>query len=189
SPDVSGVTSKDDGRGPILVGHFASMTGPEVTWGVSTDEGIRLAAEERNARGGVHGRPVELITLDDASKAQAAGTAATGRITKHQVKAVLGEVASGRSLAGGRVAQSYRVPMISPSSTNETVTQVGNMVYRVCFVDGFQGYVVARFARDHLKASRVGILYDQTQPYSKALSAKFANAFRPLAGSITTMHP
>jgi branched-chain amino acid transport system substrate-binding protein len=187
SPEVSGVTSKDDGRGAIVVGHFASMTGPEATWGSSTDQGIRLATEERNGRGGVKGRPIEVLTLDDASKAQEAGTAVTRFITKLNVKAVLGEVSSGRSLAGGRVAQSYHVPMISPSSTNETVTQVGNMVYRVCFVDGFQGYVVARFARDNLKASRVGILYDQTQPYSKGLAARFSHAFRALGGSITTM--
>src|SRR5262245_43681722 len=70
SPAVSGVSAKDDGRGAILVGHFASMTGPEATWGSSTDQGIHLATEERNARGGVKGRPIEVITLDDASKAQ-----------------------------------------------------------------------------------------------------------------------
>jgi branched-chain amino acid transport system substrate-binding protein len=186
SPEVSGVTSKDDGKGEIVIGHFASLTGSEATFGISTDNGIRIALDERNARGGVKGRPIRLITLDDASKTQEAGTAVTRLITEYRVKAILGEVASGRSMAGGAVAQSYRVPMISPSSTNETVTQIGNMISRVCFVDGFQGYVVARFARDHLKASRVGILYDQTQPYSKGLATKFTAAFRALGGSITT---
>jgi branched-chain amino acid transport system substrate-binding protein len=186
SPEVSGVTSKDDGKGEIVVGHFASLTGSEATFGISTDNGIRLALDERNARGGVKGRPIRLVTLDDASKTQEAGTAVTRLITEYRVKAILGEVASGRSMAGGAVAQSYRVPMISPSATNETVTQIGNMISRVCFVDGFQGYVVAKFARDNLKASRVGILYDQTQPYSKGLATNFTNAFRALGGSITT---
>lgn len=186
SPEVSGVTSKDDGKGEIVVGHFASLTGSEATFGISTDNGIRIALDERNARGGVKGRPIRLVTLDDASKTQEAGTAVTRLITEHRVKAILGEVASGRSMAGGAVAQSYRVPMISPSATNETVTQIGNMISRVCFVDGFQGYVVARFARDNLKATRVGILYDQTQPYSKGLATNFTSAFRALGGSITT---
>jgi branched-chain amino acid transport system substrate-binding protein len=183
---VSSITSKDDGKGDIWVGHFASMTGSEATFGTSTDNGILLALDERNARGGVKGRTIRLKTLDDAGKTQEAGTAVTRLITEYRVKAILGEVASGRSMAGGAVAQSYRVPMISPSSTNETVTQIGNMISRVCFIDPFQGYVVARFARDHLKASRVGILYDQTQPYSKGLATKFSSAFRALGGSITT---
>jgi branched-chain amino acid transport system substrate-binding protein len=186
SPHVSGVSSKDSGTGPILVGHFASLTGSEATFGLSTDNGIILATEERNARGGVKGRRIQVITLDDASKTQEAGTAVTRLITEYGVVAILGEVASGRSKAGGAVAQSYRVPMISPSSTNETVTQVGNMISRVCFIDGFQGYVVARFARDNLKASRVGILYDQTQPYSTGLATEFSRAFRALGGTITT---
>jgi len=186
APDVSGVTSKDDGTGPILVGHFASLTGSEATFGQSTDRGARLALDERNAAGGVHGRPIELITLDDASKPQEAGTVVTRLITEHHVKAILGEVASSASLAGGAVAQSYRVPMITPSSTNESVTQIGNMISRVCFIDGFQGYVVAKFARDNLKAARIGILYDQSSAYSKGLATKFSQAFRGLGGTITT---
>ncbi len=186
APQVSGVTSKDDGKGPIVVGHYASMTGSEATFGQSTDQGVRLATEERNARGGVKGRPIEIITLDDASRAQEAGTAVTRLITEYHVKALIGENASSRSKAGGAVAQSYRVPMVSPSSTNETVTQIGNMISRVCFIDGFQGYVVAKFARDNLKASRVGILYDQTQPYSKGLATEFSRAFRAFGGTVTT---
>ncbi len=195
APDVSGVTSKDDGTGPILIGHYASMTGSEATFGQSTDNGLRLAVDERNARyaaqikakvPGVTGREVQVITLDNAGKTQEAGTAVTRLITVHHVRAIIGEVASGRSKAGGAVAQNYRVPMISPSSTNESVTQIGNMISRVCFIDGFQGYVVAKFARDNLKAARVGILYDQTQAYSKGLATEFSRAFRALGGSITT---
>jgi branched-chain amino acid transport system substrate-binding protein len=154
-----------------------------------------MAMAERNERykaeiaanaPGVKGRPIELITFDDAGKSQEAGTAVTRLITVHHVKAIIGEVASSRSKAGGAVAQKYRVPMISPSSTNESVTQIGNMISRTCFIDGFQGYVVAKFARDHLKATRVGILYDQTQAYSKGLATEFRKAFRALGGTITT---
>ncbi|HET9626441.1 MAG TPA: ABC transporter substrate-binding protein [Kofleriaceae bacterium] len=186
SPEVASVASRDPGAGPILVGHYASMTGSEATFGQSTDHAIRLALAERNARGGVRGRPIELITLDDASKSAEAGTAATRLIIEHHVVALLGEVSSGLSIVGGRIAQSYRVPMISPSSTANAVTTAGDMVSRVCFIDDFQGYVMARFALDHLKATRVGILYDQQQAQSKSLATVFDRDFRALGGTITT---
>jgi branched-chain amino acid transport system substrate-binding protein len=178
---------RDTGTGPIVIGHFGSMTGSEATFGQSTDHGVRLAIEERNAtKNGVHGRPVQLITLDDAGKSQEAGTTVTRLITEHCATAILGEVASSLSLAGGRVAQQYGVPMISPSSTNPSVTEIGDMVSRVCFIDDFQGYVVAKFAHDFLHARRVGILYDQQQAYSKGLAINFEQAFTQLGGTITT---
>jgi branched-chain amino acid transport system substrate-binding protein len=183
---TSAAESHDTGTGPIVIGHFGSMTGSEATFGQNTDQAVRLAIEARNARGGVHGRPVELVTLDDAGKSQEAGTAVTRLITAHHVRAILGEVSSSLSLAGGRVAQQYHVPMITPSSTNASVTEIGNMIFRVCFIDDFQGYVVAKFARDYLHASRVGILYDQQQAYSKGLAENFDYAFRALGGTITT---
>jgi len=187
SPQTSAAVTHDPGTGPIVIGHYGSMTGSEATFGQSTDKGVRLAIEERNAKGGVKGRPVELVTLDDAGKSQEAGTAVTRLITEHEVRAVLGEVASSLSKAGGAVAQAYRVPMISPSSTNESVTLIGNMISRVCFIDGFQGFVVAKFARENLKHQRVGILYDQQQAYSKGLAQEFDKAFRALGGTVTTM--
>jgi branched-chain amino acid transport system substrate-binding protein len=177
---------KDPGHGPIVIGHFGSMTGSEATFGQSTDKGVRLAIEERNAAGGVHGRPLELITLDDAGKSQEAGTTVTRLITERNVVAILGEVASSLSKAGGAVAQQYGVPMISPSSTNESVTEIGDMIFRVCFIDGFQGYVVAKFAHDNLHAKRVGVLYDQQQAYSKGLAQEFEKKFPELGGEITT---
>jgi branched-chain amino acid transport system substrate-binding protein len=179
-------TAQDSGHGPIVIGQYGSMTGSEATFGQSTDRGVRLAIDEQNAKGGVHGRPLEVITLDDAGKSQEAGTTVTRLITEHHVVAVLGEVASSLSLAAGRVAQQYGVPMISPSSTNASVTQIGNMISRVCFIDDFQGYVVAKFARDFLHASRVGVLYDQQQAYSKGLAKNFEAAFAQLGGTITT---
>jgi branched-chain amino acid transport system substrate-binding protein len=170
----------------ILVGHFGSMTGSEATFGQSTDNGIRLAVKEVNAAGGVKGRPVAVKTYDDQGKSQEAGTAVTRLITDDKVVAVLGEVASSLSLAGGRVAQQYGVPMISPSSTNPKVTQIGDMVFRVCFLDPFQGWVEAKFAREHLKVTKAAILYDQAQAYSKGLKDYFRDAFEKMGGTITT---
>jgi branched-chain amino acid transport system substrate-binding protein len=172
--------------GTILVGHFGSMTGSEATFGQSTDNGIRLAVKEQNAAGGVKGRMIEIKTYDDQGKSQEAGTAVTRLITDDKVAAVLGEVASSLSLAGGRVAQQYGVPMISPSSTNPQVTQIGDKVFRVCFLDPFQGWVEAKFARETLKANTAAILYDQGQAYSKGLAQYFKEAFVQLGGTITT---
>jgi len=174
------------GSGTILVGHFGSMTGSEATFGQSTDNGIRLAVKEQNAAGGVKGRMIEIKTYDDQGKSQEAGTAVTRLITDDKVVAVLGEVASSLSLAGGRVAQQYGVPMISPSSTNPQVTQIGDKIFRVCFLDPFQGWVEAKFARETLKANTAAILYDQAQAYSKGLAQYFKEAFTQMGGTITT---
>jgi len=172
---------------PILIGHFGSMTGSEATFGQSTDNGIRLAIKEFNAAGGLKGKKVELKTYDDQGKGQEAGTAVTRLITSDKVVAVLGEVASSLSIAGGRVAQQYGVPMISPSSTNPQVTEVGDMVFRVCFLDPFQGWVAAKFARENLKAQKGAVLYDQAQAYSKGLMDAFDKAFKEMGGTITTV--
>jgi branched-chain amino acid transport system substrate-binding protein len=186
SPTKSSALNHDSGTGDILVGEFGSLTGSEATFGQSTHNGIQLAVDEYNTHVPAGGRKVRLITLDDAGKSQEAGTAVTRLIIKSHVVAILGEVASSLSEAGGAVAQQYHVPMISPSSTAVSVTQIGNMISRVCFIDDFQGYVVARFARDSLHATRVAILYDQQQAYSKGLAHEFGKAFRALGGVITT---
>lgn len=176
--------SGDNASGPILVGHYASMTGKEATFGQSTDRGIRLAVEEINAAGGINGRPIEVITYDDKGESREAGNAVTRLITDDKVVAVLGEVASGLSLAGGQVAQQYGVPMITPSSTNPRVTAGRDMVSRVCFIDPFQGYVVAKFVRDNLDLDRAAVLYDQTQAYSKGLRDEFIKHFQSMGGQI-----
>ena len=82
------------------------------------------------------------------------------------------------------VAQQFGVPMVSPSSTNREVTEIGNMIFRVCFVDSFQGYVDAKFARENLKAQRAAILYDQAQAYSQGLKDEFKKAFVAGGGSV-----
>lgn len=172
--------------GPIIVGHFASMTGSEATFGQSTDKGARMAMEERNAAGGIKGRKIEMRTLDTASKASEGGTVVTRLINNEKVVAVLGEVSSSISMAGGQVAQKLGVPMISPSSTNERVTKIGDMIFRVCFLDSFQGYVMAKFVTDDLKLTKVAILYDQQQAYSKGLANDFKKAFTDMKGTIVT---
>jgi branched-chain amino acid transport system substrate-binding protein len=168
----------------ITIGHYASMTGSEATFGVSTDNGIRLALEERNAAGGIDGRQIEIITYDDQGRAQEAVTAVTRLIQQDDVVAVLGEVASSRSLAGGPVCQRNGVPMVSPSSTNPDVTAVGDMIFRVCFIDPFQGLVGAKFARENLGHTRGATLFNRAQAYSSGLKDNFVEAYQSLGGEI-----
>lgn len=170
--------------GPILVGEFGSLTGAEATFGQSTHNGILLAVKEFNAAGGLNGRQIEIKVYDDQGKTQEAGTAVTRLITDDHAVAILGEVASSLSIAGGRVAQQYGVPMISPSSTNVAVTEVGDMIFRVCFVDSFQGFVGAKFAKETLHAEKVAVLYDQGQAYSTGLKDDFTREYTAIGGTI-----
>jgi branched-chain amino acid transport system substrate-binding protein len=168
----------------VVVGHYGPMSGAEATFGQSTARGIRLAIKEVNGSGGLKGLSVELKSYDDRSQSQEAGTAVTRLITSDGAVAILGENTSSMSIAGGRVAQQYGVPMISPSSTNPAVTQIGDKIFRVCFLDEFQGWAQAKFARDGLKTGKAAILYDQTQAYSKGLAEYFRSAYERLGGAI-----
>lgn len=168
----------------IVIGHYASMTGSEATFGISTDAGIQMAVAERNKAGGVKGKQIKLITLDNQGKPQETQTVVTKLIEQYKVSAVLGEVASSRSLAGAPICQRKGVPMISPSSTNEDVTAVGDMISRVCFIDSFQGPVGAKFAKETMKFQKGAVLYNRAQAYSSGLRTLFADAFKGMGGEI-----
>ncbi len=185
---VGGCQNGGSNSDEIVIGHYASMTGSEATFGQSTDNGIKLAVDEINEAGGIRGKKIRLITYDDKGDAREAGTAVTRLTTKDAVVAVLGEVASGLSLAGAPVCQQSGIPMISPSSTNPKVTKIGDMIFRVCFIDPFQGAVCAKFAREHegLKAAKAAILTDQASPYSVGLQDEFEKAFEKLGGKVVS---
>jgi branched-chain amino acid transport system substrate-binding protein len=182
---LSGCNSAKNGS-EIVLGHYATLTGSEATFGRSTDNGIQLAVDEINKAGGINGLKVRVITYDDKGEKPEAGTAVTRLVTKDNVVAVLGEVASSLSLAGAPVCQEYGIPMVTPSSTNEAVTEVGEMIFRVCYVDSFQGYVCAKFAREGLKANKAALLFDQTQAYAVGLQDAFAKAFTQQGGEIVS---
>jgi branched-chain amino acid transport system substrate-binding protein len=173
------------GTGPIVIGAFLSMSGSMATFGESSKRGGELAVEEANRAGGVLGRKLELVVLDDQGRAEEAGNAVTRLIDVHGATAIMGEVASTLSLVGGRIAQRRKVPMVSPSSTNVQVTQIGDYVFRACFLDPFQGYAMAKFARERLSLNAVAILKDVRNDYSIGLSKSFREAFVKLGGRIT----
>ncbi len=168
----------------LLLGEVGSLTGSEAAFGISTRNGIELALEEANAAGGVKGKKIAVRVYDDQSKPEEAASATTRLITQDHVIVILGEVASSNSLAMAPKAQEAQVPMISPSSTNPKVTEVGNYIFRVCFIDPFQGFVMARYAHDTLKFRRVAILTDKKSAYSEGLTDVFKKKFTEMGGTI-----
>jgi branched-chain amino acid transport system substrate-binding protein len=168
----------------ILVGEYGSLTGGIATFGISTRNGSEMAFNEINQKGGILGKQVKLLVEDDQSKPEEAGTVVTKLINQDHVVAVIGHVASSHSLAAAPICQANQIPMVSPSSTNPRVTQVGNYIFRVCFIDPFQGAVMAKFAADTLKLKKVAILVDVRSDYSVGLQTFFRQQFRQLGGEI-----
>jgi branched-chain amino acid transport system substrate-binding protein len=170
----------------ILIGEYGSLTGGIATFGISTKNGSELAFEGVNQKGGILGQKIKLLVEDDQSKPEEAGTVVNKLIHQDHVIAMLGHVASSHSLAAAPICQAEHVPMISPSSTNPRVTQVGNYIFRVCFLDTFQGAVMAKFAYDTLKVRKVAVLVDVRSDYSVGLQTFFGQAFKKLGGTIVT---
>jgi len=178
-------TGAQNSTGDILVGLYGSLTGDGASFGISSREGAELAVDDTNRGGGVlGGRKIRLLVEDDQSKPEEASNAVTKLITQDKVVGVIGEVASRRSLAAGPVCQKYQVPMVSPASTNERVTEIGDYIFRVCFIDPFQGEVLAKFAYTDLKARKVAVLKDIQQDYSVGLTDAIQKHFTALGGQV-----
>lgn len=181
-----GCTKKSDPANSqsILIGEVGSMTGNTASFGISTHQGIELAIKELNAAGGLLGKKVELKSYDNQGKDDESATATTRLITQDKVVAILGEVASRQSKIMAPIAQANKIPMVSPSSTNPEVTTLGDFVFRVCFIDPFQGLVMAKFATENLKAKKVAILKDIGEDYSTGLAEAFQETFTKMGGEI-----
>ena len=172
------------GGDTIKVGEYASLTGSEATFGQSSHTGTQLAVEDINAYGGVLGKKIQLLTEDDQSQAGMPSTVVRKLISSDGVVAVLGEVASSRSLEAAPICQQNHIPMISPASTNPKVTEVGDYIFRVCFIDPFQGTVMANFARKTLKLQNVAVFTDVKSDYSLGLAKFFKERFTSDGGKI-----
>ena len=182
--DVKAVEAKPTESDTIIIGEVGSLTGSEAAFGISTRNGIELAVDEANATGGVKGKKLRVIVYDDQSKPEEAGSSTARLLGQDHAQIILGEVASTNSLAMAPKAQEAKIPMISPSSTNPKVTEVGDYIFRVCFIDPFQGYVMAKYAKDELKFTRVAILTDKKSAYSDGLTEVFQRKFAEMGGKI-----
>ncbi|PTX91785.1 ABC transporter substrate-binding protein [Opitutus sp. ER46] len=169
---------------PIRIGEYASLTGKEAGFGQTSHHGVILAIEEINAAGGILGRKLELVYEDNQTKGGESATAVKKLISRNKVVALIGEVSSSRSLEAAPIAQQFRVPMIAPAATNPEVTKKGNYIFRACFIDPFQGQVMAKFAQEDLKAKRVAILSSVSNAYSLGLAKVFRETFTAAGGEI-----
>jgi branched-chain amino acid transport system substrate-binding protein len=173
-----------DATGDIPVGVYAALSGDQASFGNATVQGVKLAAEEINAAGGVLGRKIRLVIEDDQGRPDQAASVVTKLITSDAVIAVIGENSSNNSLAAAPIAQSNGVPMISPSSTNPAVTEKGEYIFRVCFTDPYQGKALATFAKNNLNLDTAAILIDKKNDYSVGLAEFFEKEFVALGGRI-----
>lgn len=168
----------------VKIGAYLPLTGNTAVFGQSTKNGLNLALKTINASGGVLGRPLELVIEDDAGKANQVQGVVKKLINRDQVLVIIGEVTSSCTLEGAPLCQEAGVPMITPAATNPEVTKKGDYIFRVCFIDTFQGAVCAEFAAKNLKAARVAILKDTRSAYSKGLADAFREHFEKLGGKI-----
>jgi branched-chain amino acid transport system substrate-binding protein len=174
--------------GAILIGNVMPLSGDTATFGEGANDGVKLAVDEANAAGGVKGRKLSLQSYDTQGKPEETAVAATRLITESKASLLIGELGSSRTLALAPIADSYKVPAITPASTNARVTKDGDAtrpyMFRVCFIDPFQGTVMAKFARQNLKVARAAIVRDVGNDYSVGLADFFAKTFKELGGEI-----
>ena len=168
----------------IKIGHYGSLTGPQATFGQSTSNGVKLAIAEANKAGGINGKQIELVEYDSKGQPAEAGAVVTRLCTKDKVAVVIGEVASSVSIAAAPICQQAHIPMVTPSSTNPKVTQQGDMIFRTCFIDPFQGYVCAKFAAENMKWKTAAVLIDQSQAYAVGLAEEFEKNFTKMGGTV-----
>jgi branched-chain amino acid transport system substrate-binding protein len=172
------------GGDKVKIGVFMSLTGDTANFGISSTNGIKMAADEVNAAGGINGKQVELDVQDDRSDPSEAATIVTKFVTQDGVNAILGEVASSRSIAAAPIAQNAKIPMLTPSSTNPEVTKKGDYIFRSCFIDPVQGAAIAQFAARTLNAKRAGIMVDRKNDYSTGLEKVIDATFTKMGGQI-----
>ena len=170
----------------LVIGEYGSLTGNDATFGGSTRDGVELAMAElqESDQGMIGGAKVRVVSEDDRGLPEEAVTVVKKLVNQDRVIAVIGELASSRSLAAAPVCQENGVPMITPSSTNPKVTQVGDHIFRMCFIDPFQGTVMARFAYENLNLRKVAVLKDVRNEYSVGLAEFFTEAFLKMGGQV-----
>jgi len=175
----------------IKIGANFELTGGQATFGQSSLNGVKMAIKEVNAAGGVLGKQLTLFTADNKSEPSESTNAITKLITQDKVVAVIGAVTSGSSMAASPVSEANKIPFISNTATNPKVTvgddgKVKPFAFRACFIDPFQGTVMANFAANSLKVKTAAIYGDQSSDYAKGLAKFFEEGFVKAGGKIVS---
>jgi branched-chain amino acid transport system substrate-binding protein len=178
-------TSEGD-RSTIKIGYYGDLSGPTFNFGESAKNGVIMAADEVNRLGGINGRKIDVVIEDDQGSPERAARLASKLINQDKVIAIIAGGISGNSLAAAPRAQALKIPFISTSSTDPAVTRTGDYIFRVCYIDPFQGEVMAKFASGELKAKKAAVMVDFNNPYSRGLSEFFELSFTKLGGQIVS---
>ncbi len=172
----------------IKVGGAFELTGNVANYGKSIESGVKLAIDEINEKGGVNGKKLALVESDNKSEPAESGNSVTKLVTQDKVIAVLGPATSGCVNAATPITTANKIPHIAPAATAPSITvengKVKDFVFRACFIDPFQGQVMAVFAEKTLKVKNVAIFYDSSSDYSKGLAEVFQKTLEGKGGKV-----
>jgi branched-chain amino acid transport system substrate-binding protein len=169
----------------IKIGAIGPLSGSASTYGVSVKEGAELLEKEVNDAGGINGKKIKFVFEDDQADPNSAMQAFNKLVDDEKVSAILGPVTSGSSLAVAPNATSRQIPMITPTGTEPTITKVGgDYMFRGCFVDSFQGDVLAKYSTEKLNSKTAAVLYNAGSDYSKGIADTFKTKFEATGGTV-----
>lgn len=175
--------SSDESK-EIKVGGLAPLTGNVSVYGISASNGTRLAFDEVNKDGGVLGKKIKFIIEDEKGDATEAVNAYNKLANNEEVVAVIGDITSKPAAAVANASQKEKIPVITPTATAANVTTYGENVFRACFLDPFQGSVMAKFAKEKLSAKTAAIVYNTGDDYSSGVAEAFKKAFEKAGGKV-----
>lgn len=172
----------------IKVGASFELTGNVANYGKAILSGAKMAIDEVNEKGGVNGKKLTLVESDNKSEPSESGNSVTKLVTQDRVVAIIGPATSGCVAASAPITTANKVPQIAPSATAPAITmdngKVRDYMFRACFIDPFQGQVMAQFADNTLKVKNVAILYDSSSDYSKGLADVFQKTLESKGGAV-----
>ena len=175
----------------IKVGQNYELSGAVATYGQSLSDGAKLALEEINKKGGVLGKQIQVVEVDNKSDNTEAANVSTRLAVRDKVVALLGPATSGNTKAATPAAMQNKVPLITASATADDVTvdsngKVREYIFKTCFSDSFQGVMMANFATNDLKLTKAAVLVDSTSDYSKGLAKNFKGTYKKNGGTVLT---
>ncbi|HKO96733.1 MAG TPA: ABC transporter substrate-binding protein [Pyrinomonadaceae bacterium] len=184
SPKADSQVTSHKALEPVRIGIFLSLTGATADYGVSALNSFKLATEEVNLNGGIGGRPVQLIIVDDHSNTIEVAPIVERLIQQNRVHALLAEPISTRAMAAAPVAQRSKVVMISPAAVKPELTLQGDYIFRACFTSPVEAEAIAKFAITKLNAKRAAMILDSTNDYASVLGRFFIESFATLGGTV-----
>lgn len=186
SQDDAGDTGSGASGDTVKIGGLAPLTGDVSQYGIAVRNAILMAVEDINEAGGIlGGRQIEFICEDEKGDATEATTAYTKLVDNDGIVALLGDVTSAPCKAVAARAAADNLPMLTPSGTDAEITTIGENVFRTCFIDPYQGQLMANYAAKKLGAKTAAVLYDSGDSYSTGIANAFVEAAKEEGMTIT----